>query len=39
VEEKRKEKKVKIVTTTNATTIHERHRGQNASSPGDYELG
>jgi hypothetical protein len=39
VEEKRKEKRERTVTTINGTTIHERHRGQNASSPGEYQPG
>jgi flagellar motor protein MotB len=39
VEEKRKERKEKIVTSTNGTRIHERHRSENAASPGDYRLG
>jgi hypothetical protein len=39
VEENRKEKRIKIATTINGTTIHEKHRGQNASSPGEYESG
>jgi hypothetical protein len=39
VEEKRKEKRERTVTTINGTTIHERHRGQNPSSPGEYQPG
>ena len=37
VEEKRKEKRERIVTTTNGTKIHERHRSENAASPGEYK--
>jgi hypothetical protein len=37
VEEKRKEKKEKVVTTTSSREIHEKHRGENAASPGEYE--
>lgn len=39
IEEKRKEKEERIVTTINGTTIHERHRSQNAASPGEYDPG
>lgn len=39
VEEKRKERKERIVSTTNGTKIHERHRSENAASPGDYRPG
>lgn len=37
VEEKRKEKKERLVTTINGTRIHEKHRSENAASPGEYQ--
>jgi len=37
--EKSKEKNKRLVTTTNGATIHQKHRGEHPSSPGDYELG
>lgn len=37
VEEKRKEKKERIVNTTSGREIHERHRSENAASPGEYQ--
>ena len=39
VEQKRKEKRERIVSTINGTTIHERHRSQNVASPGEYQPG
>jgi hypothetical protein len=39
VEAKRKEKKERIVTTTSGEEIREKHRSQNAASPGEYEPG
>jgi hypothetical protein len=39
VEQKRKEKRERIVTTINGITIHEKHRSQNAASPGEYQPG
>lgn len=37
VEEKRKEKKERTVATISGREIHERHRGENAASPGKYQ--
>jgi len=37
VEEKRKEKKERTVNTTSGREIHERHRSENAASPGEYQ--
>jgi hypothetical protein len=37
VEEKRKEKKERIVTTTTSREIREKHRSENAASPGEYQ--
>jgi hypothetical protein len=37
VEEKRKEKRERIVNTINGTTIHQRHINANPASPGEYE--
>jgi hypothetical protein len=39
VEEKRKERKERIVTTTSGREIHEKHRGENAASPGEFQPG
>jgi 5-hydroxyisourate hydrolase-like protein (transthyretin family) len=39
VEEKRKEKKERIVTSITGRDIHEKHRGERAASPGEYEPG
>lgn len=39
VKEKHKEKDERIVATINGTTLHERHRSQNAASPGEYDPG
>lgn len=39
IEEKRKERKERIVSTTSGAEIHERHRNSNPHSPGEYDPG
>lgn len=38
-DDKRKERKERIVKSTSGVKIHERHRGENAASPGEYKPG